>query len=60
MITLDKQKNSYAKYKPTGIDWIGDIPVDWQVRKLKQFFTFEKGKNSGMFTQEYINDEKNI
>ena len=26
---------SYIKYKDSGIDWIGQIPEEWQVRKLK-------------------------
>ncbi|MDR4496627.1 MAG: restriction endonuclease subunit S [Candidatus Scalindua sp.] len=25
----------YPKYKPSGIDWIGDIPEGWEVRRLK-------------------------
>ena len=26
---------TYTKYKPSGIEWIGDIPKDWEVRKMK-------------------------
>ena len=25
----------YPKYKPSGIEWIGDIPEHWEVKKLK-------------------------
>ena len=25
----------YEKYKESGIDWIGAVPVDWEVKKLK-------------------------
>ncbi len=25
----------YTQYKPSGIAWLGDIPVHWEVRKLK-------------------------
>lgn len=25
----------YDKYKPSGVDWIGDIPEHWNVKKLK-------------------------
>ncbi len=28
----------YPKYKPTGIDWIGEIPENWEVKKLKYWF----------------------
>jgi type I restriction enzyme, S subunit len=27
--------NSDAKMKPSGIDWLGDIPVHWDVRRLR-------------------------
>ena len=27
--------NRYDKYKPSGIDWIGDIPNSWSITKLK-------------------------
>ncbi len=26
---------TYDKYKPSGIDWIGDIPEHWKIKKLK-------------------------
>ena len=25
----------YTKYKPSGIDWLGDVPEHWQVKRLK-------------------------
>lgn len=27
----------YEKYKPSGIDWIGDIPETWHIKRLKDF-----------------------
>ncbi|GAB3570709.1 restriction endonuclease subunit S [Spirosoma luteolum] len=27
--------NRYSDYKPSNIDWIGDIPAHWEVKKLK-------------------------
>jgi len=29
------QTNKYSKYKPSGIEWIGEIPEEWDVIKLK-------------------------
>jgi len=26
---------TYDTYKPSGIDWIGDIPEHWKVKRLK-------------------------
>ena len=25
----------YSKYKPSGVDWIGEIPDGWEMRKIK-------------------------
>ena len=46
------------KMKDSGILWIGEIPEDWKLLKLKDSVDFEKGKNAAIFTQEYIG--KNI
>ena len=27
--------NPYPKYKPSGIEWHGEIPVEWEVLRLK-------------------------
>ncbi len=32
---VTKGINSRAKLKPSGIDWLGDIPEHWEVKKLK-------------------------
>ena len=34
MTTATKYK-TYPKYKPSGIDWLGDIPDGWEVKRLK-------------------------
>lgn len=26
---------AYAKYKPSGIEWLGDVPAHWDVKRLK-------------------------
>ena len=36
------------KMKSSGVEWIGDIPEKWNVRKLFQVFTQVKNKNQGM------------
>lgn len=30
-----KQYSAYSKYKPTGIEWLGDVPKHWVVDRLK-------------------------
>jgi len=34
----------YQSYKPSGIDWIGEIPINWETRKFK--FLFEEKKST--------------
>ena len=33
-------KPRYASYKPSGIDWIGDIPSHWEIILLKRILTW--------------------
>ena len=32
----------YQSYKPSGVDWIGDIPVHWENRKFRFLFNEKK------------------
>ena len=25
----------YSAYKPSGVDWLGDVPAHWEVRRLR-------------------------
>ena len=44
--------------KESGIEWIGDIPANWMFCRLKNYFSFEKGKNAALYTQEYIGEHQ--
>lgn len=57
--TATKGLNPNAKLKPSGVDWIGDIPKQWEIIKLKSSFKFEKGKNSALYTKEYVGNINN-
>ncbi|HAP94948.1 MAG TPA: restriction endonuclease subunit S, partial [Chryseobacterium sp.] len=35
----------YEKYKDSGVDWIGEIPVEWNILKLKFLFKDVSIKN---------------
>jgi type I restriction enzyme S subunit len=35
--------NPNAKLKPSGIDWLGDVPEHWRVERLAKFFTLQRG-----------------
>jgi type I restriction enzyme S subunit len=36
--------NTYQSYKPSGIDWIGEIPKEWSTKRLTYSFKIQKGK----------------
>lgn len=36
-------KNLSCKKKNSGIDWLGEIPEEWEVQRLKSYFNFKKG-----------------
>ena len=38
-MTIASATNRYDKYKDSGIEWIGEIPDSWGVRKIKSFST---------------------
>lgn len=42
----------YPKYKPTNIDWIGEIPEHWMPKKLKYFAKIMNGKDYQEFVLE--------
>lgn len=44
--------------KDSGVEWLGMIPKEWEVSKLKYNYNFEKGKNAALFTKEYIEMNK--
>ena len=36
---------TYDAYKPSGIEWIGDVPAHWEVKKLKWFAKICNGQD---------------
>lgn len=46
--------NRYPKYKPSGVEWIGEIPDEWELKRLKYELIYQKGKNP----KELTFDEK--
>lgn len=51
---VTKGLNPKVKMKPSGIDWLGDIPVHWEVIKLKYISNLKSGDN---LTAEDIKSE---
>lgn len=42
-----------VKFKPSGVEWIGDIPEHWEVRKLKHIAAMKSGDN---LTSDHISE----
>jgi type I restriction enzyme S subunit len=43
----------YDNYKDSGIEWLGEIPMQWNVKKAFYHFKAEKGKKAALLTKEY-------
>ncbi len=39
MATLTEKYKPYPAYKPSGVEWLGNIPAHWEVRRLKYLAT---------------------
>lgn len=51
---VTKGLNPNAKLKPSGIDWLGDVPEGWEVVPLWAHFRATKGPRGQMLTKEYV------
>ncbi len=49
-----KKYKKYEKYKDSGIEWIGEIPEHWEVKKIKYFYNFSMGQT--ILKTNLIND----
>ncbi|MBU9825115.1 restriction endonuclease subunit S [Rahnella perminowiae] len=45
---------AYPEYKDSGVEWLGVIPLDWELSKLRYKFAFGKGLT---ITKENLRDE---
>jgi type I restriction enzyme S subunit len=43
---VEPQVSRYQKYKPTGVEWMSDIPAGWDVKKLKFVATINPSRDS--------------
>ena len=52
--TVTKGLDKSAPLKPSSIEWIGDIPDDWEVRKLLSIFKEHKDRNKNLEEQNLL------
>ena len=36
---------AYPNYKPSGVEWLGDVPAHWDVKRLSYLVTLKSGEN---------------
>jgi len=53
-MTLNMKLQTYDSYKDSGVEWLGEIPVGWKLKKSRDLFTFSKGLT---ITKENLQDE---
>ena len=44
MATLTAKHRPYPAYKPSGVEWLGDVPAHWEVAAVKRYFSIQLGK----------------
>lgn len=44
----------YEAYKDSGIDWIGDVPANWDLVPIRSIFKFRNEKNDPVRTEEIL------
>lgn len=47
-------KRVSREMKDSGVEWIGEVPDSWSVRRIKDFYTIKSG--SGISKDEYVDD----
>ena len=45
--------NRYETYKPSGIDWIGEVPIDWKTLRIKNVASIINGSTPSSSVEEY-------
>ena len=51
-LAVTKGLNPDSPMKPSGIEWLGDVPVDWEVGPIKRFVTVLDGRRIPLSVQE--------
>ena len=47
----------YEKYKPSGVEWLGEIPEHWEVKRVKDIFReFGSGTTPSTANVDYYED----
>ena len=50
---VTKGLNPSVKLKPSGVEWLGDVPENWEVKKIRHMFTFRSGGTPSTENPDY-------
>lgn len=50
---VTKGLNPSVKLKPSGVEWLGDVPEHWEVKKIRHMFTFRSGGTPSTENPDY-------
>lgn len=50
----------YDAYKDSGVEWLNEIPIHWNVQKVFYHFDAQKGKKAAILTKEYCGFNEGI
>ena len=53
MATLTAKHKPYPSYKPSGVEWLGDVPAHWEVRRASRLFSIGSGTTPPSERSEY-------
>ena len=53
MVNAVAKYQKYAEYKDSGVEWLGEIPSHWILKKHKYIAVFSKGKNPELLFDNY-------
>jgi type I restriction enzyme S subunit len=51
-----KKSKRYESYKDSGVEWLGEIPEHWEVKRFKFLAQSNKGKLPSHIVSENIDD----
>ena len=43
----------YSSYRDSGVEWLGKIPMQWEINKIGYAFHAKKGVHAALYTKEY-------
>ena len=47
----------YPEYKDSGVEWVGEIPKEWRVSKIKDYLDFQIGGTPSTGREDYFEGE---